>query len=241
MPTDEPAPEVSEPDDLYSLPLDEFTVARDLLARWLRSQDRGDEAEAVGKLRKPSVVAWALNLASRSNPALVDRLLASHRQLREAGSMEAMQSASEERRQAVAALAEAAIGELRAQGRSDSAQTRDRIHETLLATATDTDAEGELKSGLLTKELEPSGAGWGQMGLSPIEVDPRQEALGAAQEARARADRLQKQAIEAERQLEIAETAVKEARRRAKTLRAQSEQASSEAGRAENAAREETS
>jgi hypothetical protein len=241
MPTEEPVPEVADPADLYSLPLDQFIAARDLLARSLRSQDRGEEAEMVAKLHKPSVAAWALNRASRSNPELVARLRESHRLLREADSIEAMQSAAEERRQAVAALAEAAVNELRVDGRPDSPQTRERITSTLLAVATDPDQEAQLEAGRLIKELEPSGAGWGEMGLSPIPVDPRQDALVAAEHARARADRLERDAADAERQLEIAERAVKEARRRARSARTQAQEASTEAARAEKAAREKPS
>ncbi|HEX6300453.1 MAG TPA: hypothetical protein VF148_08315 [Acidimicrobiia bacterium] len=235
MPTDGPVPEVTDQADLYSLPLDQFTAARDILARWLRSQDRGDEAATVGKLRKPSVAAWALNQASRGDPALVERLRESHRLLREANSVEELQSASEARRRAVSSLVEAAVDELHADGRPDSPQTRDRINSTLLALATDPVAEAQLEEGRLIQALEPSGAGWGEMGLTPIPVDPRQDALAAVEEARARANRLEKEAAEAERRLEIAERAVKEARRRAKTARAQFEEASSEAIRAEEA------
>lgn len=241
MSTEEPVPEIADPADLYSLPLDQFTAARDLLARSLRSQDRGDEAETVVKLRKPSVAAWALNRVSRSHPELVDRLRESHRLLREADSIEAMQSASEERRQAVSALAEAALDELRVDGRPDSPLNRDRITSTLLAVATDPDEEAQLEAGRLIKELEPSGAGWGEMGLPPTPVDPRQDALAAAEQAQARADRLEREAAEAERQLEIAERTVKEARRRAKAARTLSQEASTEAIRAEKAAREEPS
>jgi len=241
MPREESPPEVVDWTDLYSLPLDHFTGSRDALARWLRSQDRGDEAEEVRKLRKPSIAAWALNRASRANPESVGRLRNSHRLLREAHSVEEMKSASEMRRHAVSALVEAAVGELRADDRPDSLQTRDRINSTLLAVATDPDGEAQLEEGRLVKELEPSGTGWGEMGLTPIPVDPRQNVLAAAKQARARADRLEKEAADAERRLEIAERAVKDARQRAKTARAQSEQATAEAAQAENAAREETS
>ena len=238
MPTEDPVPEVADPADLYSLPLDQFTAARDLLARSLRSQDRRDEADTVRKLRKPSVAAWALNRAARSNPKLVEPLRESHRLLREAGSMEAMQSASETRRQAVSALLEAAVGELRADGRPDSPETRDRISSTLLAVATDPEGEAHLEEGRLIKELEPSGAGWGEMGLPLIPVDTRQQALSAAEQARAKADRLEREAAEAERQLENAEQAVKEARRRAKSARSLAQEASTEATLAEKAARD---
>ena len=229
-------PEVTEPADLYILPLDRFTPARDLLARWLRSRDRADEADTVGKLRKPSVAAWALNRASRSHPQLITGLLESHRLLREADSIEAMGSASEARRQSVSALVEAAVGELRDEGRPDSPQTRDRITSTLLAVATDPEGEAQLEAGCLVRELEPSGSGWGGMGLTPIPVDPRQKALAAAEQARAHADRLKKEMAEAERQLERAERAVEEARRRVDAARAASEEASTHATEAEQAA-----
>jgi hypothetical protein len=156
--------------------------------------------------------------------------------LREANSVEEMQSASEARRRAVSGLLEAAVGELRADGRPDSPQTRDRINSTLLALATDPEAEAQLEEGRLARELRPSGAGWGEMGLTPIPVDPNQGAVAAAAQARARADRLETKAADAERRLEIAERAVKEARRRAKAARAQYEEASSAATQAEKAA-----
>lgn len=238
MPTDEPTPEVPEPADLYTLPLEQFTPARDLLARSLRSQDREDEAQSVGKLRKPSVAAWALNRASRSHPELVGRLLDSHRELREAATIETMRSASETRRHAVSTLVEAAVSELRADGRPDSSQTREKITSTLLAVATDPAGETQLKEGRLVRELEPSGSGWGEMGLTPTTVDPRSGAVAAAEHARSKADRLAREAADAERQLEIAERAVKEARRRAKAARARSKEASSEADDAEKAARD---
>lgn len=241
MPNEEPVPEVTDPADLYSLPLDRFTAARDSLTQWLRSQDRGDEAQTVGKFRKPSVAAWALNRASRSNPELVERLLESHRQLREADSINAMQSASGARRQAVSALVEAAVNELRADGRPDSLQTRDRMTSTLLAVATDPDGEAQLEAGRLVRELEPSGSGWGEMGLTPVLVEPRDDALAAATRARGKADRLEKEVADAERQLEIAERAVKEARRRAKAARERFRKASDEATEAAKAAGEDPS
>lgn len=238
MPTEEPVPEVTEEADLYSLPLEQFTAARDGLAEAMRAEERNDEAEKVRKLRKPSVAAWALNRASRRNPDLVQSLLESHRLLRESRSVVDMQAASEARRHYISVLVEAAVGELRADGRPDSLQTRDRINSTLLAVATDPDGEAQLADGRLVRELEPSGTGWGEMGLTPVQVDPRQGALAAAEQARERADRLEKEAVGAERRLEIAERAVKEARQKAKAARALSEQASTEAAQAEEAALE---
>ena len=55
-------------DDLYGLPLDAFVPERDALAKRLRAEGRRDEAAEVKALRKPSVAAWAVNQAVRSQP-----------------------------------------------------------------------------------------------------------------------------------------------------------------------------
>ncbi len=76
--------ESSEENDLYGLPLADFTKARDELARRLRREGRRDDAEAVKALRKPTVAAWALNQLARRRPGDVERLLATGERLREA-------------------------------------------------------------------------------------------------------------------------------------------------------------
>src|SRR3954470_17666996 len=66
----------SEADDLYGLALDEFIPARDALAKRLRADGRGEEAEDVAALRKPSVAAWAANQAVRTQPKAARELWA---------------------------------------------------------------------------------------------------------------------------------------------------------------------
>ncbi len=68
----------SKIDDLYRGPLDEFTAARNALAKTLS----GAEAARVRKLPKPSLVPWAVNqLYWRARPTY-DRLLTSGARLR---------------------------------------------------------------------------------------------------------------------------------------------------------------
>ena len=50
-----------EIDGLYGLPLDEFTQARNELARSLRKDGRREEAAEVAGLRKPTPPAWVVN------------------------------------------------------------------------------------------------------------------------------------------------------------------------------------
>ncbi len=223
----------TEAADLYVLPLAQFTAARDHLSQRLKTEGDDEEAKRVAKLRKPSVAAWALNRAARNHPDLVSRLVDSHRELRQAGSRQAVEGASENRRKAVGALTEVAMAELDA----GSLQTRDRINRTLLAVATDAQGEADLAAGTLVRELEPSGGGWGDMELPPPpEPDPKEEAALAAEQARVRAEELEGEATEAEGRVEAAKEALAEARKRAKQARAAADKAAGEARQAEKRA-----
>ena len=51
--------------DLYALPPADFIAARDELAGELKDSGEADVAAAVKKLKKPSIVAWAVNAAAR--------------------------------------------------------------------------------------------------------------------------------------------------------------------------------
>ena len=69
-------------DDLYALPLADFTPARDALAK----EHKADKALAAGikGLRKASLAAWVLNLLVRRDPDQVDQVLAVGAALRDA-------------------------------------------------------------------------------------------------------------------------------------------------------------
>jgi hypothetical protein len=97
-------------DDLYRLPLAEFTGARNALAKSLT----GDDAKRVRKLEKPTVVPWAANQVYWRARSTYDRLMKSGEKLRAAqiaaleGRAADVRSASEAHRRAIAdAVAEA--------------------------------------------------------------------------------------------------------------------------------------
>jgi hypothetical protein len=227
----------SNPDDLFSLPLYRFIEARDQMAARLNAAGREDEAAAVAKLRKPSIAAWALNRAARNHPEAVKRLISSHQALRTAKSGSALQEASSERQKAVAELSALATAELTAEGRPVAGTTRDKINSTLLAVAADTSGEEDLAAGRLVRDIEPSGGGWGDLGLTPsAPPDPGAKAKTAAEKARARANKLLQEAEAAEQQVERAEKALEDARARADGAKAAATQAAAEAAEAEAAA-----
>jgi hypothetical protein len=99
-------------EDLYGLPLDRFVAERDALARALRADGRREEAAEVGALRKPSVVAWAVNQLVRTQGRALAELFDAGDALREAqedilagrGDGQGLRAAAERERAAVDAL-----------------------------------------------------------------------------------------------------------------------------------------
>jgi hypothetical protein len=159
-------------DDLYGLPLDEFTPARDDLAKRLRGDDR-DAADAVKRLRKPSVSAWALNQVRRAERDRADALLEAGRRLREgqerllAGQgRDELDMAGEEERRLVAELAGLAERHLETAGRGVSGAVRERLRATLHAVASDPEAQEGFERGRLVRDHQASGLG-GLLGAPP--------------------------------------------------------------------------
>ena len=60
-------------DDLYALPLGDFTPTRDAKAKELKGTDL---AALVKGLKKPSLAAWVVNLLVRRDAEQVDQVLA---------------------------------------------------------------------------------------------------------------------------------------------------------------------
>lgn len=157
-----------EVDALYELPLDEFTKARDALAR-ARGKEHGKEAGAAIKaLRKPSIVAWALNQLARRHPDEVENLMETGARLRraqtatlEGGDPDELREATKAEAAEVRALAGQARSLLADAGRGGSAAHEERLAATLRAAAVDTEAGDLLRRGVLTTELSPAGFGFG--------------------------------------------------------------------------------
>jgi len=161
------------PEDLYGLPLEEFTPARDALAKELKAAGHKDEAAEVKSLRKPSVAAWALNRVAREEPDTIERLRAAGADLRaaqdavlrgdtpgppgmsgDAGRLRDTGRALAEEVDRVAGLATDA---LRAAGRPASAAQQEKIVATLRTAAVDDEAGDALTRGVLVEELESTG------------------------------------------------------------------------------------
>jgi hypothetical protein len=241
-------------DRLYTLPLDEFTAARDDLARRLRRDGDRAAADEVKRLRKPSVAAWALNQVRHSHRRESDKLIEAGRRLREgqeallagAGREQVERAAADERR-LVGELTRRAERNLADAGRPASAAVQEKLRATLHAVASDPEARAEFEAGRLVRDHEPSGLGplaeasapsTGTAGkrrkkppaTTPTALERKARRLEKRLErARARRRKLEEDSAEAGRR-------VREARREAARAATELERAEAAGGRAEQAA-----
>jgi len=141
-------------DDLYRAPLNDFTGARNALAKSLK----GEEAKRVRALAKPTVVPWAVNQVYWHARAAYDRLMKSGERVRKAqiaaleGKSADVRGASEAHRHAIAEAVAEAERLAKPAGSKPAADALARTFEALsLAT------ERPEASGRLTQALQPAG------------------------------------------------------------------------------------
>jgi hypothetical protein len=209
--------------DLYALPPEEFIAARDRLAGELKDAGKTDEAADVKKLRRPSIVAWAVNAASRERPEDVAALREAGQELRRAqrkalsgGGGEDLRRATDDRRALIQSLADTGVEAIGARGGTH----RDAIAETFDAASVDDELGGRLQAGILEREARPI-AGFGAIeGFEVLQGGGSEDDEDAAEEdpAEVRRERA-REAREAAQRAVAAERAADKARRRADELR----------------------
>jgi hypothetical protein len=151
-----------EVDRLYGLPLDDFTRARDELARRIRQEGDGARSADVKQLRKPNLPAWVVNQLARQRELDMQRLVKAGERLASAQaeairgqSGDAFLEARRDQQHALEGLAARAREILADAGRGSA--MLDRVLATLRAGSLTEDGRALLKSGRLTEELEPPG------------------------------------------------------------------------------------
>ena len=209
-------------DRLYGLPLDAFVAERDALAKALRADGKRDEAAAVKKLAKPTVAAWAVNQAVRTQKKAAGELWQAGDALAAAqdailagkGSGGDLRTAAERERAAVEPLVDAARGLLTASGGDLSEATIERVRQTLHAGAIDPDAREDVASGRATRERAPQGL----FGGGEVAPAPRARKAEAAPRARKAepATKPKRDAAAAKREREAAKREREEAARQRK-------------------------
>ena len=181
MPETRPDPLLEIADDLYALPLADFTPARDALAK----EHKADKAlaAAIKGLRKASVAAWVVNLLVRRDPDQVDQVLAVGAALRDAqDNLDATQlrEFTKQRRQLTASVTTAARRMAREEGVRTTPAVADQVEATLTAAMLEPDAAKAVRSGLLVSAIAATGLG--DLDLGGAVAVP--EALGFSATAR---------------------------------------------------------
>jgi hypothetical protein len=209
-------------DRLYGLPLENFVPERGALVKQLRAEGDRETAAAVGKLRKPTVAAWAVNQVVRSQRAAA-------RALWEAGdgvaaAQAALMSGKAQRQDLADALARlrgaledltrAAEGLLDEQGRGVGPATIAKVGETLMAAAIDPGTRETIGAGRAVREGAPIGFG-GLAGAEPAAAPRSRPAKRSAAASRSKEEAAARRAARgaAEQRLAAASAARRDAER----------------------------
>ena len=155
---------MADDDQLYALPLEEFTPARDAAAKELRKAGDRETAARVAKLPKPTPAAWAANQVAREQPELIEALLDAGAALRAAQDAARRRRRRRGLREATQAERGAVDAVMRAPRRSSPAgkplsrAMADRLRTTLHAAAGDEAMRAALSAGRLVGEAQAGGA-----------------------------------------------------------------------------------
>ena len=251
-------------DGLFRLPLAEFTAARNTLAAQLKKVGRGDEADLVKALVKPSISAWTVNQLYWQHREAFDRLIESGGRFhkaqssRLAGKLADMRRALDARREALMHLSDLATSLLRDAGHNPTPDTIRRITTTLEAMSAYASRSNAPRQGRLTHDVDPPGfeslaslipgAGMTELTEKPARVPPSQKSGSAAPNTRRKlAPDDDVRQLEATRKARIAAAKVSlqeakrvliQARDRAQSLQAAQKKADAEAKEAEKQSRE---
>jgi flagellar biosynthesis GTPase FlhF len=218
--------------ELYGLPLDSFTAARNSWAKQLKADGEPEAARQVQGFKKPSVAAWLANQLVRREPEQVALLLDLGREMR-AGmtglSADELRLLTKRRYQLVSALVNTTLGY--AGPRRPGGDVPGDVQATLEATLADPDSADAFEHGCLVAPLRVSGFGLpSRPDVVPDDDEPgpgadvvdiaahrerRAKALEAArarvEKAQASADQADERRAQLEQLLEEAEAAEREA------------------------------
>jgi hypothetical protein len=157
--------------DLYQLPPEDFTAARDAAAKQAKADGDRSAAAELKALRRPSVAAWLVNRLAQTESELLDSLLALGPELAEAqaaGSGDLLRELGAQRRSLVDAVTDRAV---RLAERDVAPAVRVEVSDTLEAALADPASAQAVRSGRLVRGL--SYAGFGGVDLDGAVACPR--------------------------------------------------------------------
>jgi hypothetical protein len=226
-------------DELFKLPLTEFTDARNTLAKRLKQSGRANDANVVKTLAKPSVSAWTVNQLYWHHRDAFEELLAAGQRFRKAqrgGKVADMRGALDARREALSQLSDLASSLLN----NPTPDMIRRVSTTLEAmSALASFADGPTP-GRLSQDVDPPGF------ESLASFVPAARPAKSTTEEKATATRAARQVDEtrqvriaaAKVSLQAARKALADARARAQSLESAQKKVHAEAKEAEKRRRE---
>lgn len=230
-----------EIDALFTLPLAEFTSARNTLATRLKKEKRTDEAERVKLLTKPPVSAWAVNQLYWNHRDEFEQLIATGKRFhsaqasRSSAKVANMRDSLEARRQALAELSDLATGLLQDAGHNASQETLHRITTTLEALSAYALLPDGPTPGRLTQDADPPSfellASLISGGAMPSQTEPAARTKSVAKPKPAVDERKIRQAkiAEAKLLLQEAKKSLADARAKAQSSEAAQKKANADA------------
>ncbi len=141
-----------EIDDLFQLPVAEFTGARNELAARLKKQGLKNESDRVKLLSKPSVTAWAVNQLHWHHRDAFEELIDASQRVH---SGKAMRESLDARRDALVKLSELATELLQEAGHNPGQDTIRRITSSLEALSTYALLPDGPEPGRLSNDVDP--------------------------------------------------------------------------------------
>jgi hypothetical protein len=232
-------------DRLYGVDLDEFSAERTRLAKELREEGRREDAAQVGKLRKPTIAAWALNQLVRRNRREVDLLLHAGHRLRQSqagvvrgGKRDSFEQARQTEAEAVRLLGREAEALLRAERGGASEAVVDQVVRGLRAAAVSDEGREHLARGDFVRPPEGE-SGFdllsGLVGELPKRPPPAKQRRDDARRAKAELQEARRRLREAEAELRGADAEVRRSERAAQAAAESVEAARAEVERRERA------
>jgi hypothetical protein len=218
-------------DRLYGAALDEFVPERAQLVKELRADGRREDADAVAKLRKPTVAASVLNRLAREHRRDVDLLLDAGHRLREAqagvlrgAERDAFEKARKQEVDAMRQLLRAA------QSLGASGSTLTQVEQSLRGAAVSEEGRELLARGRFVRPFEAASGFDVVAGLAgDAAAAPRRRSPSKADERK----RAQEELKDARARLRAAESEARAAAHDVDRLRAELERAESAAEDAE--------
>jgi len=229
-------------DELFKLPLTEFTGARNTLAKRLKQSGRANDANVVQTLAKPPVSAWAVNQLYWHHRDAFEELLAAGQRFRKAqraGKVADMRGALDARRAALSQLSDLASSLLSDAGHNATPDMIRRVSTTLEAMSALASFSDGPTLGRLSQDVDPPGFETLASFVPAVSAPKRSDAKAAVTRATKPIDETRQVRIAAAKvSLQAARKALADARARVQSLESTQKKAHAEAKEAEKRKRE---